>query len=88
MTNYEKAKYLLKNGVAREHYTFKKSGYIIIDLGGEYVGYISPFCKCVEVSSGGIHIGYGNIDLDKMMVLDNSNRHRYDRPIKKWAVEK
>lgn len=88
MNNYEKAMYLLNRGVAREHYTFKKSGYIIINLGDEYVGYISPFCRCVVVSNGGIHIGYGNIDLDKMMVLDNSNRHCYDRPIKKWAVEK
>lgn len=87
MTNYEKAMLLLKNGIAREHYTFNKSGYIILDLGEEYVGYISPFCNYVEVTNGNVHIGYGNIDLDEMTMFDTSNRHRYDRPIKKWEGE-
>ena len=87
MTNYQKAQVLLKDGVAREHCTFKKSGYIILDLGGEYVGYISPFCNHVEVANGGIHCSFGNIDLSKMMVFDISNRPRYNFSIKKWGVE-
>lgn len=87
MENYEKAKVLLKKGVAREHYTFKSTGYIVLDLGGQYVGYISPFCTYVEVANGGIHCSYGNIDLDKMMVFDRSNRPRYNLPIKKWGAE-
>ena len=70
-----------------EHYTFNKSGYIIIDLGGDCVGYISSFCNYVEITNGGVHLGYGNIDLENMMVLDTANRHRYDRLIKKWGVE-
>ncbi len=87
MTNYEKALKLLNEGVAKKHYTFESTGYIILDLGGEYVGYISPFCKHVEVANGGIHCSYGNIDLDKMTVFDRSNRQRYNFPIKKWGVE-
>ena len=87
MTNYEKAMALLKSGVAREHYTFKNTRYIMLDLGGEYVGYISPFSKYVEVANGGIHYSYGDIDLNNMTVLDSSNRRKYSRPIKKWEDE-
>lgn len=88
MNNYEKAMVLLKNGVARKHYTFDESGYILLDLGGEYVGYISPFCRYVEVANGGIHCSYGNIDLDNMSVFDRANRKRYTFPIKKWGDKK
>ena len=82
--NYEKALKLLNDGIASKHWSYDQTGYIILDLGGQYVGYISPFCMYVEVSNGCIHSSYGNIDLDNMMVLDTSNRHRYNLPIKKW----
>ena len=84
MTNYEKAVKLLNKGIASKHYTYEQTGYIILDLGGQYVGYISPFCRHVDVANGGIHIGYGNIDIDKMMVFDMSNREKYNFPINKW----
>ena len=83
MTNYEKAMILLKNGIARKHGTFKNTGYICIDL-GEYCGYISPRDKYVDVAEDVTHVSWGNIDIVKMMVLDTSNRHSYDLPIKKW----
>lgn len=86
MTNYEKAKVLLNKGIAKKHYTFDsgKTGCIVIDLGGSFVGFISPHDKFVDVAQGGVHVSYGNIDLENMMVLDTSNRHRYNLPIKKW----
>lgn len=84
MTNYEKALQLLNSGIARKHYTYEQTGYIILDLGGQYAGYISPLCRHVEVSKGGIHLGYGNIDIDKMMVFDMLNREKYNLTIKKW----
>lgn len=86
MTNYEKALLLLNAGVAKKHYTFdsKKTGCIIIDLGGSFVGFISPYDKFVDVAQDGEHVSYGVIDLEDMMVLDISNRHRYNDPIKKW----
>lgn len=87
MTNYEKAKYLLKKGIARKHYTYDFSEYIMLDLGGEYVGYISPYSKYVQVANGCIHYSYGDIDLQNMMVLDSANRRKYNRPIKKWGAE-
>ena len=86
MTNYEKARVLLNKGTTKKHYTFDigKTGCIVIDLGGEFVGFISPYDKFVDVAQDGVHISYGNIDLENMMVLDISNRHRYNLPIKKW----
>lgn len=84
MTNYEKAQALLDSGVAKKHYTFSQTGCIVLDLGGVYAGYISPVDKHVDVASIGSHDFFGNIDLDKMTVLDASNRHNYDRQIKKW----
>lgn len=57
---------------------------IVLDLGGIYARYISPHDNYVDVASNGSHDSLGNIDLDNMSVLDVSNRHRYDRPIKKW----
>ena len=86
MTNYEKALQLLNEGIARKHYTFDnvKTGCIVIDLGGSLVGFISPSDKFVDVAQGGEHVSYGVIDLEDMMVLDTSNRHRYNLPIKKW----
>lgn len=76
MTNYEKAQELLKKGIAKKHYTFdnEKTGCIVIDLGGSFV----------DVAQGGEHVSYGVIDLEDMMVLDISNRPRYNLPIKKW----
>lgn len=84
MTNYEKAMQLLNDGIAKKHFTFDETGCIVLDLGDVYAGYISPIDKYVEVGSLGSHDFFGNIDLDRMSVLDVSNRHRYDRPIKKW----
>ena len=85
MTNYEKAMELLNRGIARKHYTFdgKKTGCIVIDLGGTFVGFISPNDKFLDVAQGGEHVSYGVIDLEDMMVLDISNRQRYNLPINK-----
>lgn len=41
----------------------KDTGYISLDLGGAYVGYISPRDKYVDVAKNGELVGYGNIDL-------------------------
>nr|DAO57180.1 MAG TPA: hypothetical protein [Bacteriophage sp.] len=84
MTNYEKAQELLKKGIAKKHFTFDVTGCIVLDLGGVYAGFISPIDKYVDVASFGSHDFFGKIDLDKMFVLDVSNRERYVRPIKKW----
>ena len=86
MTNYEKALELLNRGIAKKHYTFDnaKTGCIVIDLGGSFVGFISPYDKFVDVAQGGEHVSYGVIDLEDMMVLDISNRQRYNLHIKKW----
>lgn len=87
MANYEKAILLLNVGIAKKHYTFDKTGCIVLDLGGVYAGYISPEYKYVDVASIGSHDFFGNIDLEKMMVHDVRNRDRYDRHIKKWEDE-
>lgn len=87
MTNYEKAMQLLNDGIAIKHYTFDKTGCIVIDLGGTYVGFIQPYDKYVDVATCGTHVSLGIIDLVNMSVLDTSNRHRYYRPIKKWEEE-
>ena len=86
MTNYEKAMHLLNEGIAKKHYTYDsgKTGCIVIDLGGSFVGFISPYDKFVDVAQGGEHVSYGAIDLEDMMVLDTSNRDRYNLPINKW----
>lgn len=42
LSNYEKAMALLNKGIAEKHYTFKSTGYIVLDLGGAYAGYVSP----------------------------------------------
>jgi hypothetical protein len=87
MTNYEKAIQLLNDGIAKKHYTFDKTGCIVLDLGGVYAGYISPNDKYLDVTSIGSHDFYGNIDTKNMMVHDVSNRENYDRHIKKWEDE-
>ena len=86
MTNYEKSVELLNRGIARKHCTFDtgKTGCIVIDLGGSFVGFISPYDKFVDVAQGGEHVSYGVIDLGDMMVLDISNRDIYNLAIKKW----
>ena len=86
MTNYEKALELVDEGFASKHSTFKDTGYIFIDLGGRWGGYISPKDKYVEITIDNLHIGNGNIDLDKMMVLDTSHRLDYNRHIVKSEV--
>lgn len=87
MTNYEKAMQLLKDGIAKKHYTFSQTRCIVLDLGGVYAGYISPIDKYVEIGSLGGHDFYGNIDLYRMSVVDVSNRNRYSLSIKKWEDE-
>lgn len=74
MTNYEMALELLNRGMADKHHTFNDTGYLIIDLGGPYGGYISPNDKNVEITKYNEHIGYGVIDMDKMVVHDTANR--------------
>ena len=81
MTNYEKALELVKKGYASKHFTFNKTGYIFIDLGGAWGGYISPKDKYVDVTLNNVHVGHGDINLDKMMVYDASHRPDYDRHI-------
>ena len=80
-TNYEKAIELVNRGVASKHFTFNKTGYVFIDLGGAWGGYISPREKFVDVTINNVHVGHGDIDLDKLMVLDASHRPNYDRHI-------
>lgn len=89
MTNYEKAQELLKKDIAKKHYTYDvgKTGCIIIDLGGAFVGFISKYDKFVDVAHGGEHVSYGIIDLEDMMVLDASNRDRYNFTINKCGDE-
>ena len=81
MTNYEKALKLVDKGFASKHSTFKDTGYIFIDLGGRWGGYISPKEEFVEVTLNNVRVGHGDIDLDRMMVLDASHRPDYDRHI-------
>lgn len=56
MTNYELALELLDKGMADKHHTFNDTGYLIIDLGGPYGGYISPNDKNVEITKYNEHI--------------------------------
>ena len=109
MTNYELALELLDKGMADKHHTFNDTGYLIIDLGGPYGGYISPNDKNVEItkyngSTSNLNIpstidgkqvsyigsdsfrgniGYGDIDMDKMVVHDTANR--FELPIEKYV---
>ena len=83
MTNYEKALKLVDEGIAIKHSTFDKTGYIFIDLGGAWGGYISPREDFIEVILNNMRVGNGNIDLDKLMVMDASHRPDYDRHIVK-----
>lgn len=83
MTNYELALELLDRGMADKHHTFNDTGYIVINLGGAYGGYISPNDKNVEITKQNEHIGYGVIDMDKMVVHDTANR--FELPIEKYV---
>lgn len=83
MTNYEMALELLDKGMADKHHTFNDTGYLIIDLGEAYAGYISPNDKNVEITKYNEHIGYGVIDMDKMVVHDTANR--FELSIKKYV---
>ena len=86
-TNYEKALKLVDKGFACKHSTFKDTGYIFIDLGGRWGGYISPKDKYVEVTIDNVHVGHGNIDLDRIMVLDVDHRPDYDRHIEVEVIK-
>lgn len=81
MNNYEKALKLVDKGLASKY--FKGTRYIFINLGGRWGGYILPKDKYVEITIDNIHVGLGNIDLDKMMVMDVSHRPGYDKHIVK-----
>ena len=81
--NYVKALELIDRGFASKHSTFKDTGCIFIDLGGRWAGYISPTNKFVDVTIDNVHVGHGNINLDRMMVLDANHRPDYDRHIVK-----
>ena len=81
MTNYEKAIQLVDEGFASKY--SKDTGYIFIDLGGRWGGYIFPKDKYVEVTIDNLPVAYGNIDLDKLMVMDINHRPDYDRHIVK-----
>ena len=83
MNNYEKAFKLVDEGAASKHFTFNKTGYVFIDLGGAWGGYISPKEKFVDVTINNVHVGHGDIDLDRLMVVDASHRPDYDRHIVK-----
>lgn len=83
MTNYELALELLDRGMADKHHTFNDTGYIVINLGGAYGGYISPNDKNVEITKHNEHIGYGVINMDKMVVHDTANR--FELPIEKYV---
>lgn len=83
MTNYELALELLDRGMADKHHTFNDTGYIVINLGGAYGGYISPNDKNVEITKHNEHIGYGVIVMDKMVVHDTANR--FELPIEKYV---
>lgn len=83
MTNYELALELLDRGMADKHHTFNDTGYIVINLGGAYGGYISPNDKNVEITKHNEHIGCGVIDMDKMVVHDTANR--FELPIEKYV---
>ena len=87
MTNYEKALRLVDEGIAIKHsISFDKTGCIFIDLGDDWAGYVLPRNKFVVVTIDNVHVAYGNIDLDKMMVMDASHRPDYDRYIVKSEV--
>lgn len=84
MSNYEKAVELMNKGFARKHDTFNKTGYLVLNLGEAWVGYIGPKDVYVDVALNNTHIGHSDIDLDKMMAVDASHRPDYDRSIEKW----
>lgn len=82
--NYRKAMSLYKRGLAEKHFTYSKTGCLMIDLGGSWVGYILPRDAYVDVAENNVHVGHGDIDLDRLMVVDVSHRPDYDRVIEKW----
>ena len=81
--NYVKALELVDRGIAHKHPTFKDTGYIFIDLGEDWVGYISPKNVFIDITINNIHVAHGNIDLDKLMVFDANHRPDYNRHIVK-----
>ena len=79
MTNYEKAVELVNRGFASKY--SKDTRYIFINLGGRWGGYILPKDKYVEITIDNLPVGLGNIDLDKMMVVDINHRPDFNRHI-------
>lgn len=57
MTNYEKAKILLDDGVAEKHYSYDYAGVIVINLEDDLCGYAYPKEKRIEVVKNGSCIG-------------------------------
>ena len=66
--NYKIAMKLINSGYAKKHYTFNKTGYIVIDLGGRWCGYIGPNDDFVDVTYDNEHVGSASIDLKYMTV--------------------
>ena len=72
MTNYEKAKILLDDGVAEKHYSYDYAGVIVINLEEDLCGYAYPKEKRSEVVKNGSCIWHGDIsdDLKKIIRKD------------------
>lgn len=79
MTEYEKA---IKTGMAEEHYSFKDTGIVILNLGEDFCGYVYPDQKTVEVTHGNQVVWYGNISDDLKSV--ECTRHNRIRTIEPW----
>ena len=79
---YEKAEKLLANGVAEKHYSYDKTGILILDLGGNYCGYIGPDDKTVKVTLDNQDIWKGTISDDLTKVL--GTRHNREAEIVPW----
>ena len=79
---YEKAEKLLANGVAEKHYSYDKTGILILDLGGNYCGYIGPDDKTVEVTCNTQVFCHGTISDDLAKVM--GTRHNWEAEIVPW----
>lgn len=76
---YEKAEKLLANGLAEKHYSYDKTGILIMDLGGNYCGYIGPDDNTVEVTRNNQVFCHGTISDDLTSVL--GTRHNWEAEI-------
>lgn len=66
--NYKIAMKLINEGYAEKHYTFKSTGYIVLDLGGRWCGYIGPHDEYVDVTLDNVHVCSASIDMRYMTV--------------------